>query len=561
MSEDKTRSRDVILCLIFAVYIGLFIYLGMYAIPCGDDYGSMWGIEHNGAMRQVIDLYNGTAKGFPGVPRVTSVAVTSVLLSLFSLEGLYWVYPLFTALTYLMAVYFLVSSVFPSITFRKKILSVLTVSAITLAIHCELSGLLYEISVEHYFWSTSLMLLSLALSVKSLTRGGVLLFLLTTAVVFFTGLSLETTVIFQGAFAFFATLYFLLITQDKPKAVKAGTFWIVSIIAFLIMYLSPGVMHHRLIKMAFIPHIIRAFAVTVAFGFFTAVKFFVKPVVYVFLLFIPDILIRSKLNVKGWHIVLTVIFVAALNQFIGGWATGSGLEFRGESLALWMMGLVWVFMWSFCYGGKLSEKTKLYPFRWMLLVISLLISSNFIRGVQDISIVKDYRGEHENMLRLTQEQVSAGELDVYVPISEVSPKILKQARWRPSPHVGYSNVEYSMYYGLKSLTALPEAMLEDKAIMSRWKQGNISDFLKLAEVNELYSLIAGEIYDPHFAGIDGVPSDNEKAIYWYTKAADMGNIQACRRLTRLYVLYDKSSGHYIKAGMWFVRSELPLIRP
>lgn len=172
MSEDKTRSRDVILCLIFAVYIGLFIYLGMYAIPCGDDYGSMWGIEHNGAMRQVIDLYNGTAKGFPGVPRVTSVAVTSVLLSLFSLEGLYWVYPLFTALTYLMAVYFLVSSVFPSITFRKKILSVLTVSAITLAIHCELSGLLYEISVEHYFWSTSLMLLSLALSVKSLTRGG-----------------------------------------------------------------------------------------------------------------------------------------------------------------------------------------------------------------------------------------------------------------------------------------------------------------------------------------------------------------------------------------------------
>lgn len=384
---------------------------------------------------------------------------------------------------------------------------------------------------------------------------------------FISGLSLETTAIFQVIITFCAVIYFLL-TNDRNKTLKAGIFCFVSIIVFFILYLSPGV-SKRILKMPFFPRIVRTIAVTIAFGFFTSLKFFIKPIIYVFLLFLPDIAqitpydknFSQHISIR--HIIIAVVLIAALNQFVGGWAQGSGIEFRTESLALWMMGFVWVFMWTFCYRGRLSQpsKAKIYRFRWLLVIISLLVSSNFINVLHDLTIGKAYKAEHDVMLQETERQVSQGELDVYVPLTEISPRILNQAPWRPSPNVAWANAQFSRYHGLNSFSALPRTMLNDSEMMARWKKGDIQDFLNLAEGNEFLSFIAGEIYDWNFPGITGVPNDTAKAIYWYTKAAELGNVQACRRLTRIYVINDRSPYRYLKAGFWFVRSELPLLLP
>ena len=180
-----------------------------------------------------------------------------------------------------------------------------------------------------------------------------------------------------------------------------------------------------------------------------------------------------------------------------------------------------------------------------------------------MSIAKNYKAEHQEMLQITMQQKSEGQRDIYVPLTEMTPSILPQAPWRPCPNIGWANVNYAKYYDLDSLTALPRSILNDPEKFSRWKSGDISDFLELAEGNEFISFLAGEIYDPHFARLDKVDKDTEKAIYWYTKAANLGNVQSCRRLTRLYVMNDKTPGlsKYFNAGYWFVRSELPLLRP
>ena len=60
--------------------------------------------------------------------------------------------------------------------------------------------------------------------------------------------------------------------------------------------------------------------------------------------------------------------------------------------------------------------------------------------------------------------------------------------------------------------------------------------------------------------MEGVAKAPEKALQWYTRAAEDGNAQACRRLTRLYFLYDTSPQKYLKAAYWFMRSELALLR-
>ncbi|MBQ7594512.1 MAG: hypothetical protein IJU48_09195 [Synergistaceae bacterium] len=378
-----------------------------------------------------------------------------------------------------------------------------------------------------------------------------------------TCLTLETTSIFLVAVTFFFTIYCF--TADRKNLSIALTFFIVSVIAFLIFYFAPATTK-RMLKLPFLTHLFRALLVSAAFGFFTVLKFFVKPVIYVFLLFLPEIARLTPTDkflskrLKAWHIVSAVILVALMNQFVGGWAQGAGLEFRGESLAIWMMGAVWIFLWAFFYRGKLSQPgtSKIYSFKWVLLIISLLVSSNFIGAVHDFGIREEYRAEYETLLKVSKKQINAGVKDVYVPITELSPKILNQAPWRQIPSAHFANIQYSEYYKLNSFTALPQSMLDDEAAMSRWREGDVQDFLKAAEGREYLSFLAGEMYDKNFRGIPSVPKDDDKAIEWYTKAYELGNVQSCRRLTRIYFLNKKS---YFDAGMWFIRSELPFVRP
>ena len=81
------------------------------------------------------------------------------------------------------------------------------------------------------------------------------------------------------------------------------------------------------------------------FGFFTVVKFFMNPIMYVFLLFLPSITRNVPSfdegvarRLRAWHIGLITALTALLMQAIAGWGTSAGLPGRAESLTLWLMG-------------------------------------------------------------------------------------------------------------------------------------------------------------------------------------------------------------------------------
>lgn len=560
---DSKRNSYVPIAVFLLAYIGLYFYLGLYAHPFKDDYVFAYGARIRGALGNALYWYRTFS------PRIPSFFLVS-LFTYMPVDSYYWLYVSITLLAYMMSVLFLISSLYVQMKLNLRVFITMLVTAATLAIHCSLTETMYWLAGMLYFWSSSMILVSIAMSVKALHAGRGYLFI-TAAVLFISCMFMELSCVFQGTLAFLAYVYFRR-QGSRQKAAVSGVLWLVCIAAFFVMYLAPGTTIRSLITskdIPFLSRMIRALMVSAAFGFFTIVKFFIRPVIYAFLLFLPDIADFSRSHefaserLRAWHIVLVMMFIALLNHFIGGWSTAQGLEFRGESLTIWMMGVVWVFMWSCCYRGRLSQRSSsgIYRYRWLILCVSLMASSNFTGAIQDLSILDDYRAEHQAMLNETQLQLSEGKKDIIVPLTTLSPKVLTQSPFRPSPNVPYANLQYTAYYDLDSCMAIPGEILYDQDALSRFTQGDMSGFERAAEGNAFLSFLAGEIYDANFAGLDNVPEDNEKAIYWYTKAAELGNVQSCRRLVRIFVTQSKDPDRYIKAGIWFLRSELPLLRP
>ena len=130
---------------------------------------------------------------------------------------------------------------------------------------------------------------------------------------------IETATIFQGVIAFFTAIYFYK-NGNKRNAKISALLWLVCVISFCIMYfLLPGVAKRMgMLQISFINRLLRTVAVSSAFGISTSIKFFVKPVLYVFLLFLPDIAKLtgkervSNLHLRGWQIFAAVALVAIL---------------------------------------------------------------------------------------------------------------------------------------------------------------------------------------------------------------------------------------------------------
>ena len=142
------------------------------------------------------------------------------------------------------------------------------------------------------------------------------------------------------------------------KARRAAVFLVVALLAFLVMLLAPGTLARMggMTVLPFLPRLLKTLGVAAVFGSLTVVKFFARPIVYVFLLFLPAIAQtiapmapRLVFRIRAWHIGLFTALIAPLMQAVAGWGTGAGLPERAESLTLWLMGTAWFFLWSFGY--------------------------------------------------------------------------------------------------------------------------------------------------------------------------------------------------------------------
>jgi hypothetical protein len=388
------------------------------------------------------------------------------------------------------------------------------------------------------------------------------------ALVFFNGMILEPTSVMQIAAAFFFFCCFLR-RKNGFAAWQMAFVSAAALCAFGVMFFSPGNaarMSVTMLSRFSVQNILQTLGVAAVFGGVTAIKFFTKPIIYLAILCSPAIAAHVKpfdpalsKHLKAWHIFVLVALIAPFLQAIAGFPTGAGLPARAEGLAIWIMGAAWISLWAFGYRNeRVFEKIRalrLYPLRGVLLALCLLLNGNFIALLQDLRTAPLYAAEQRQRNALVAQQKAEGKTDVVVPALTVKPKLLFFTDIRPSPN-DWKNQSFAEYWGVRSVSALPEELLHDEKARRGFQEGKLSGLETLALAGDAEAqFMLGEVYDATFAPANDVPKDNATAAKWYHMAAEQGHAHAQRRLTRLYALGMGVPKSYFHAIEWFLRSQ------
>ena len=559
--HDALNGRTA-LTLLCALYIALFCWLGLYARPSADDY--------NFANAFLEQGFFGMQKHF--YLQWTGRAFNTFLLTLaapWSTGPLYGLLPLATVLLSLGALYFCVHSLVPELSTRDKATCALLLCAASLSALPALNETLYWLSGMPYAWATALSLLALALAGRAFRENGRRLnFWSCALLLLLNGTLLEPVSVMQIVLTFLAALYFLSLGA-AAKAKRAVALLLVALLAFLAMLLAPGttIRMGGAATVAFFPRLIRTLGVAGVFGLMTVLRFFTAPIVWAFLLFLPSIAQvvppldgRVTSRLKAWHIVLLTALIAPLMQAVAGWGTGVGLPERAVSLTLWMMGVTWGLLWAFGYRqvGTLERLRSARPFRWRwgLLGLCLLLSSNFVALIGDLGVAPAYRAELTARDELVQSRKETGSGDVVVPLLALRLRLLFFSDLRPWSS-DWKNQSYAAWNGVTGVAALPQAICEDERALKSSLRGDPTALERLAEAGEPHlQFLTGELYDTTFASMEGVAKDDAKAAAWYLRAAEQGDAHAGRRLARLYALGKGVPKSYLKALLWLLRSQL-----
>ena len=94
----------------------------------------------------------------------------------------------------------------------------------------------------------------------------------------------------------------------------------------------------------------------------------------------------------------------------------------------------------------------------------------------------------------------------------------------------------------------PDALNDKYALTLKDKKGFGKSQIKNAEKAEQGDPKAQNVIGTYYEGGNGVAKDYDRAIYWYTKAAEQGNSNAQYHLG---VLYNKAKNNPLMAYMWF----------
>ena len=384
-------------------YIALFCILGVFSWPKmspGDDFVYLYDVVSKGFWPAQVHTF------MTWCGRIFGIFLIDVFLFL-PLEFLYQVTPLANIIIYAASIFTFIKTILPKSKIKTKILLTLIATASMLAFNYFLSETLYWYCGSIYMLCTSLIIFSLSFAIKAL-NGSRFSFFACITIIFLNGTTIEQPCVFEGILAFAAMIYFAC-NKDKKRALICTAFWLSAVCAFLCLYFAPG----TAIRIAginngvqsFSGRFIRAFIIAGVHGMFTIIKFFVKPLVYVFLMFLPLIAKKTmepKLKLKLWQIIILTVLIAPLMQILQAWSLGTGLPDRAVSLTLWFMGFIWFVLLSFFYRGRLVTSDRFAEFskkwRYPFLILALLISFNFIDVVRALKIAPAYRAE--NILRI-----------------------------------------------------------------------------------------------------------------------------------------------------------------
>lgn len=549
--------------LIFsACYIALFIWLGFYQWPQADDWGFALNVQRQG--QSLFEFVGNAYMGWSA--RIVQFTLMWLLLQL--PINYYGLYVLFSILLYILAAYFLVNTLCYDFKLKLKILLTLIIVAVTLGTMKAMNETLYWLAAMHYIWSEAFLIFAFALALKAL-NGSKGAFILCLIILFIDGITLEQPVIFSGVAAFLAAIYYLY-KGERQKFLICAAFWLACIAGFLVMYLAPGTAKrfatHKSYNAEFFDAklsvlILKLLRISVVSGAMTAFKFFSKPVIYVFILFVPCIAerINFKFKLKVWHIILWVILTDILMQLVLAATNGSGLEIAGrvESISLWLMLAVWCSMFGFCWRSEkiLSriKNLKIFKLRYALLILCLLAAHNFTYVIRDLKIAPEYAANNAARLESALSQHKAGVENVIVPYLDPKPKLLVflDLVSSSSSSIYWINQNYASYYGLKNIYAVPTSIYGDQDKISKFLDGDISviDFEAETDAGFIYDIAL--MFDSQ-ATQTNLPKNTLKAIELYNKAAQLGHNQSNRALARLY-LTNPEYKNYFKAAYWLAR--------
>lgn len=451
---------------------------------------------------------------------------------------------------------------------KNKFLITLIITAATLAFNYSLHETLYWLTGATYFWGMSLFLLVITLAVKAL-RGSKLSFWGCIVALFINATVFEQLCATQGVTAFIAMIYFAF-KKDRKRALICGVFWLTAIVAFCVLFFAPGTAIRQgvtyLSVLSLPKRLINALAITFAHGAFTIIQFFVKPLTYVFLLFLPLIAKKfpaPKISLKPWLIIILTFMPAFLLQFLNAFGLGTAVGGRGVALSLWFMGLAWSFLWTFCYNGRLKDSQKFAAFskkwRYPILILALLISTNFVDAVKSLKLAPAYDAEWQARVQSILEQKNSGIDDTTVLRIENRPPLIYFDFYGICMSGGMAE-----HYGVKSILVVLKEMIDDKAAIEEVRNGNLQPLTKVAEkdmeILEMIALNSDPMQHVNASTAAGLEVSYEAAEYWNRLGAAHGNPQSMRSLARLIYTQDKSLRGISRALYWLARSQIATLR-
>ena len=535
------RKLFLVFC---AVYIFLFCWLGSFAYPQADDCDFKADVLSVTSISDFLNVQKDLYFNLHG-RILNSFIMTS--LGLLNYDLYYKFFATGVILFYVFSLYFL----------SKNFKLTLIFSAVTLAFVPYLNESLYWMTGSAHFISASLILIIISLAYKAFNKN-LITFIVCSILIFLNGTLLEQPCAFQILIFLFTFIHFISVKNFR-NAIISIIFLLISIGAFLTVYFSPAtsVRMGSMAQMNFIPHLARALMVASGFGFFTTIKFFVKPIIYALILFLPDIhknIFKTKLKFK--HIILIIALIAFSMQFITGWALGVGQPPRGESLALFFMGIAWSLLVIFFYDGKFIYPGKFYKFRYLYLIFAFLISFNSHNVIKNLLEAPEYLAENIRRSELVETQKTQGVNDIVVPRLNLKPDMLYF--WDITPYEGdYKNLSYSKVHEIKKIYALPQDLYDDKNKTQKFLSGDFTPIVNIAEAGNIDAqILAGEFYDTRGRVIFDNVKNDRLAIKYYLMAADNKNNFAYRRLISRYVIGESEVRKFKNALYYFLLYEI-----
>jgi hypothetical protein len=463
----------------------------------------------------------------------------------------YFLLPLVTCALNLCALYALAHALAEDA--RKKFTVALTLQAAWLALVPGLNENFYWLCAMSYTWAATFLLFTGALLVRFLKKKSksVKEGVACVAALFVTSAYMPQVTPLLCVLFFVLTLGYAAAKKQETAYCLAAL--CVSFAGFLAMSLAPGTAA-RMAAGGGGGRALQTLGVAAVFGGITALKFFTKPIIYLAILYAPDIAQRvfpggCSTRLKARHVFALTALIAPFQQAVAGWALGEGLPPRAEGLTIWLMGAAWLSLWVFVYGNEAARDRLRVPRVWrgVFLLLCLTLSYNFTSLVCDLRVAPFYAKERRQRETTILRQKSEGKEDVVVPTLAHKPRLLYFSDIGLSPN-DWKNQSFAEYWGVKTVSAAP--------LIGQKGSGLLSGMESLAATGDAEAqFMLGEIRDPVFAPLDGVPKDGATAARWYALAAGQGHAHAQRRLTRCYATGIGVQKNYLYAVGWLLRSQ------